>query len=345
MQYAISYAIVTLVALGATLFITLLNIRHAKSDMKQLNFRVVSVELLTLTIWVTLFTRLMQADNAEARLLNLILFVLAIGFGVLLIRGTLHELRTREAVTQLLYRLNTMNRRLRELDHQKSEFVSLTSHQLRGPLSSVQGHVSMVLDGEYGKVPDHLTEPLERIAASSKNLGNILNDFLDVAKIEKGELEYEIRPFNLVPIVNDVMEDLEILCNQAEIECKQSYDEKDLITVVGDPIRLREVLVKIIDNAVKYTPAGSVSVSIGIKNKDAIITISDTGIGITSKDMQEMFHKFKRGDNAADVSVIGTGLGLYAAKEMVEAQGGRIWVDSPGKNKGSRFYIALPLQR
>jgi len=344
MQFALTYAVITLVALVSTLFIIVLNVRHARSDMRQLNFRIVSIELLALTIWVTLFTRLLQSATPEEKLSHLILFLLAVAFGVLLIRGTLHEIRTHESVTQLLVKLNMVNKRLRDLDTQKTEFVSLTSHQLRGPLSAVQGHTSMILNGDFGEVPDHLRKPLERTFVSSKTLGGLLNDFLDVARIEKGEIDYKIEPFNVVHAVGDVMNDFELLCKQAELECKKTYTTKDCITVLGDPVRFKEVFSKVLDNAVKYTPSGSVTVSISIKHHDAVISIVDTGIGITRKDMDGMFHKFKRADNANDVSVTGSGLGLYAAKQMIEAQGGRIWVDSPGKNKGTRFYIALPLQ-
>lgn len=344
MQLAISYAVISLVALCATLFVAALNIKQARQDVRKLDFRAVSVELLTLTIWVILFIRLMHATTPLEQLGYLVLFILSVIFGTLLIVGTLRELRTRKAVHDMLDGLQKMNARLRELDAQKTEFISLASHQLRGPLAAIHGHASMLLEGEFGRVPKTLKEPLEKIFASSQSLGVLINDFLDVAKLEKGELQYHIAPFNIVHVLDSVVNDFEVLIDQAELRCTKTYDPHDSITVLGDAVKVREVLIKVLDNAIKYTPAGNITISVALRNHDAIITIADTGIGILQDDMHDMFKKFKRANNASEVSVSGSGLGLYAAKEMIEAQGGRIWVQSPGKNKGTRFFIALPLR-
>jgi len=344
MELAISYAVISLVALCATIFVAALNLKQARHDVRQLDFRVISIELLTLTIWVVLFTKLVSATTPQNQFGYLILFILAISFGVLLIQNTLREMRTRKAVQELLGTLNKMNIRLRELDTQKTEFVSLASHQLRGPLAAIHGHATMMIEEEYGKVPKHLQEPLRKIVASSQSLGVLINDFLDVARLERGDLEYKIEPFNLVEVLDATVSDFEILMTQAELECKKTYDSHDSITVLGDPIKMRHIFTKLLDNAIKYTPAGMISISVAVKSHDAIISISDSGIGVFEEDMQEMFKKFKRANNASEVSVSGSGLGLYTAKEMIEAQGGRIWVESPGKNKGTRFFIALPLR-
>lgn len=344
MQLAISYAVISLVALCATLFVAALNIKQARQDVRKLDFRAVSVELLTLTIWVILFIRLINAGSPLEQLGYLILFILSVTFGTLLIVSTLRELRTRKAVHEMLEGLQKMNARLRELDAQKTEFISLASHQLRGPLAAIHGHASMLLEEEFGRVPKTLRSPLEKIFASSQSLSVLINDFLDVAKLEKGELQYHIAPFNVVAVLDSVVNDFEVLIQQAELTCTKTYDPHDSITVLGDTIKVREIFTKVLDNAIKYTPAGGITVSVAVRNHDAVITITDTGIGILKDDMHDMFKKFKRAVNASEVSVSGSGLGLYAAKEMLEAQGGRIWVQSPGKNKGTRFFIALPLR-
>lgn len=340
----ISYTVVTLVVLTATIFIALLNIRCARQHINELDFRVVSVELITLTVWVVFFIKLFITETTETTLSRIFLFILAIICGALLIRSTLKELHTRSAVHDLLNTLHTTNIRLRELDAQKTEFISLASHQLRGPLTSVKGYATMVLEGDFGKIPKKLEEPLRRIFTSSQSLSSLINDFLDVTKLEKGELKYHIEPFNIVATVDSVISDFEIIIKQAGLRCVKTFDPHDQITVLGDQLKMRQVLMKVLDNAVKYTPMGSITISIAMKQHTAIISISDTGIGVLHNDMQDMFKKFKRAHNASEISVSGSGLGLYVAKEMVEAQGGTIWVESPGKNKGTRFFITLPLR-
>jgi signal transduction histidine kinase len=117
-----------------------------------------------------------------------------------------------------------------------------------------------------------------------------------------------------------------------------------VVTVLGDAAKIEKMFRILFENAVIYTPAGKITVSVAEKEKDAIITITDTGIGIPAEDIEHLFKKFKRASNANSVSVLGSGLGLFVAKEIVEAHGGRIWVASPGVNQGARFFVALPLK-
>lgn len=340
-----SFSFVTLISLCATIFIVLLNLQHAKENLRALDFKTVVIELVTLTIWVSMFIRFLKADTPDESLANLVLFILSIAFGVLLIRSVMRERRIRGTVDKLKIKQNEINIRLRNLDLEKTEFVSLASHQLRGPLSSIQGYSSMIMEGEFGKVPKHLVDPINKILQSSRVMGNLINDFLDVTKIEKNELEYDIQSIDLVKIVDSVVENFSLAFERDEIKLISSHNKNEEVIVLGDPIRIQQMLGKILDNALKYTKIGSVTVSLAIKNGDAIVTVSDTGIGIKEDEIKELFKKFKRADNANGISIVGSGLGLYVAKEIAEAQGGRIWVESQGVGRGSKFFVALPLSR
>ena len=257
----------------------------------------------------------------------------------------MREMRIRESVDRLRNRQNEVNIRLKKIDQEKTEFVSLASHQLRGPLSSIQGYSSMLLEEDFGKVPKGLKEPITRIFESSRAMGALLNDFLDVTNIEKAEIEYDIGPINLIELLESVTDDFTLSFQRDEIELKKTYDPDSKIEIMGDSLRIRQMLNKILDNSLKYTPVGAVTVSVAEKNGDAVITVSDTGIGIAHDQIKDLFHKFKRASNANGISVTGSGLGLYVAREIAEAQGGRIWVESQGVGKGSIFYIALPVHK
>ena len=255
----------------------------------------------------------------------------------------MREMRIRGSVSRLQTKQSEITSRLRKLDQEKTDFLSLASHQLRGPLSSIHGYSSMISEGEFGKLPKHLEDPIRKILESSRAMNALINDFLDVTKIEKNELEYVIEEVNIGNIIDDVVEDFSVAFERDEIELKSTHNSKDNVMVLADPLRVKQILNKILDNALKYTQVGSVTVSLAVKHDDAIVTVSDTGIGIEEDQIKELFKKFKRADNANDATVIGSGLGLYVAKEVAESQGGRIWVESQGAGKGSKFYIALPI--
>ena len=343
MEIALAYSVVTLVTLGAIAFIVILNIRQSKNHVKNLDFRTVVIELITLTIWVSMLIRFIQTDSPTDALANFILFILSIVFGILLIRSSIREMKIRGSVDRLRVKQADINKRLRKLDQEKTDFLSLASHQLRGPLSSINGYASMIAEGEFGKLPKHLEDPVHKIIQSGRAMNALINDFLDVTQIENNELEYEIKEVNLGDVLDSVVEDYSTAFKREDIALKSTHNKKDSVIVLADPLRVRQILNKIIDNSLKYTQIGSVTISLAIKNDDAIITIADTGIGIEAHQIKELFKKFVRADNANDATVIGSGLGLYVAKEIAESQGGRIWVESQGAGRGSKFYVALPM--
>jgi signal transduction histidine kinase len=344
MDLAISYAVVSLVTLCAVVFLLALNFKHARRDIRQLDFRLVSMQLITLTLWVLLGTKLLDIATPREQLGYLFLFVVAFVVGILLLIHTYREVGRQQTVYELLHHLHGNNDRLKEIDAQKTEFVSLASHQLRRPLTAIHGHATMMLEGEFGKVPKALEEPLKKIIASSTSLGDIVNDFLDVAHLEKGELTYTIKPFNLIDTLNSALVPCEKACAKNHVAFTKTFDGDDVVIVLGDAAKIEKMFRILFENAVMYTPAGKITVSVAQKEKDAIITIADSGIGIPKEDIEHLFKKFKRASNANNASVLGSGLGLFVAKEIVEAHGGRIWVESPGVNKGARFFVALPLK-
>lgn len=344
-EFVFSYTVITLVSLLSTIFIVLLNINQAKMNIHHIDFKTIVIELITMTIWVMMFIQFIRSDSPRESLLNLILLIFSFAFGTLLIKNIIKESTIRKNITNLKKRQEEVNGRLKELDKEKTDFISLVSHQLRGPLSSIQGYSSMILEEEFGKVPKRLSDPINKIFESSRIMGSLVNDFLDVTRIEKNELDYKIKPFDLVKILDSVSEDFSLLFEQNKVELIKTYNKNDDVIVIADSIRIKQVLSKLLDNALKYTPVGSVTLSLAIKDNDAIITISDTGIGITQDEIRDLFKKFKRGSTASSTSVHGSGLGLYVAKEIIESQGGKIWVESQGVGKGSKFYVAISISQ
>ncbi|MBP9763404.1 MAG: HAMP domain-containing histidine kinase [Candidatus Pacebacteria bacterium] len=274
-----------------------------------------------------------------------IIFIFSIIIGLILIRNSFQEDRQVKTIYLLVDKLKEINERLLELDNLKTEFVSLASHQLRSPLAKIQGYSSMILEEEYGKFPEYLKEPLQRIFLSSQNLGSLLNDFLDVAQIEKGEAVYNLNPISIVEVLNKVEENFKDVFDNTGILFKTTYDKSSDLKILGDFKKVVSAISKILDNAIRYTPQGQIIISLAEKNNDLIITIKDTGVGIEQSEIEELFKKFKRGKNSYNVSVSGSGLGLYVAREIVESQEGRIWLKSEGEGRGTTAFIAFPLLR
>ncbi len=316
---------------------------------KLFNAKVIATEILVFFIAIILFAQALLSQSVTEFVLRGALATLVAVFGYLLIRSVYREVEQREKIQKLagdLERVNeklaTANERLKELDQLKSEFVSLATHQIRGPLTAMKGYASMILEGDYGEVPQNLRETIDTIYQSSKSLAVIVDDFLNVSRIEQGRMKYELTTFDICALVNEAVN-----------EAKPNIEKKGLavsvslcpepINVRGDRGKIKQVIGNILDNAAKYTQKGSINVSL-VSDKakgQATLAIKDTGVGIRPETIPHLFQKFSRAEDASKFNIFGTGLGLYVAKEMIKAHGGRIWVESFGEGKGSTFFVEL----
>lgn len=221
------------------------------------------------------------------------------------------------------------------------EFVSLATHQIRGPLGSIRGYVSMILDGDYGPVPLELIEPLNLILKSADSLGKTVNDFLDTSKMEQGQMRYYLKDFDLTELVQQVVKEMYLTIGE-NVELKVDLPKQPIL-IHGDKTKIRHVLLNLIDNANKYTEKGYIEISLNKKSDNkAVFAVKDSGIGVSKEIIPTLFQKFSRAPEASKVNSTGTGLGLYVVRKMVEAHHGRVWVESAGEGKGTQFYVELP---
>ncbi len=238
--------------------------------------------------------------------------------------------------------LQVANEKLKSLDKLKTEFLSLAAHQLRSPLTAIRGYTSMLLEGSFGNVDEKQKEAINRVYESSTHLTKVVEDLLNVSKIEAGGMKYEMAPFDLEKPVHDLATDLSVTAQKKGLALTFTTDQKGPYTVNGDMEKLRQVFLNIIDNSIKYTEKGSVTVSLA---RDATagtirMNVTDTGMGISAEEKEKLFQKFSRGAGGK-TNTGGSGLGLYLAKQIVEAHGGHIVIDSPGAGLGSTFAIEL----
>jgi signal transduction histidine kinase len=316
---------------------------YAIIKYKLFNVKVIATELLVFALWIFILMRTIVATSMNDRIINGLLLLVTIVIGLLLMRSVFKEVSQRERLQKLTIELENANEKLKGLDKLKTEFISLASHQLRSPLTAIKGYASMLLEGSFKEitVPEQKTA-VDRIFQSSQNLTRVVEDLLDVSKIEQGGMKYEMSPVDMKKLAKDIADELKISAKNKNIEL--TFVEKDLGSYVAkaDPVKIRQAVLNLIDNSIKYTQKGFIKV---IMTKPEVgkfrISITDSGMGISKENMGKLFEKFSRGDGGK-VNAGGSGLGLYLVKEIVEAHSGKVWAESPGEGQGSSFIIELP---
>jgi len=325
----------TIMFLGAIAFTI---IRH-----KLFNVRIFVVELLTYIIWIVFSLDLFQSLTWKERLFKATLFTLSIIFGILLIRSVKKEVKQREEMEKLTKELEKANEKLKKLDAMKDEFISIASHQLRTPLTVIKGYLSMIMEGDFGRVVVKQKEPMEKITESSNRLVQLVENMLNVSRIESGRLKFNFVDIQLENLVKSVVDELEPRAKLKLLRLNYEMPPSPLSKIKIDEEKIRQVVINLIENSIKYTNQGSVNVSLKQNGKTMEFSVSDTGAGIKSEDLPKLFQKFSRGTGST-ASVDGTGLGLYVARQMVEAHKGRIWAESKGEGTGSKFSFSLPIK-
>ncbi|MFA6918975.1 MAG: ATP-binding protein [Patescibacteria group bacterium] len=252
------------------------------------------------------------------------------------------NLHLKDEVKKATGKLEAANKELQRLDDAKSEFLSIASHQLRTPLTITKGYVSMMNEGSFGKVPKIIKENLGKIYIANERLLNLVENLLDISRIEAGRLEFNLEPVDLVETAKALVSDFQERAKAKKLKLEFFPDPK-LPKCQADAQKIKEVISNLIDNSVKYTNKGEIIIGIHQESQSLIFSCQDTGMGIEPEDLPRLFNKFVRGKGMMTVHTEGTGLGLYFARVVIENMGGRIWAESPGKNRGSKFAFSLPL--
>ncbi|MEA3293034.1 MAG: ATP-binding protein [Patescibacteria group bacterium] len=235
-------------------------------------------------------------------------------------------------------------KKLEKLDKAKSEFIAITSHQLRTPLTIIKGYLSMALDGTYGGVSKKLQRVMKNIYESNERLIRLVNSLLNISRIETGKIALNIEKISLEKLISDIVSELKIEAKNKKIYLRFQKPKTSLSKISIDKDKMRQCIVNLIDNAIKYTEKGGVVIKL-IKEKTKIkIIVSDTGHGIAKEEISRLFESFSRGKAGNKLYTEGAGIGLYVAKSFVKMHKGKIYAKSEGKDKGSAFYIELPIR-
>ncbi len=232
--------------------------------------------------------------------------------------------------------------RLREVDKLKSQFLANMSHELRTPLNSIIGYAEVLMDGIDGDLTEEANEDVKAIHNGGKHLLSIINDILDLAKIEAGQMFIDQRETDLMQVVNEVVNTVRILASNKGLELNVQTNG-NVPLVLGDPTRLKQIILNLVNNSIKFTEHGSVTIGIdGYNDRSLSVSVQDTGMGLTPAEMDGLFQQFHQVDGSATRRAGGTGLGLVITRHFVEMHGGEIHVESE-KGVGSTFWFTLPI--
>ena len=314
------------------------------------NLKIVATQTFVTIISLVYFGKVLISPSLGDRIGDGVIFIATVFFGVLLVQSVKKEVRAREEIRVLAKRLTESNwelartnERLRVLDQRKSEFVSIVSHQLRTPITAIKGYTSMILEESYGPVPDPIKAPIEKVFFSSKRLAEMVDDFLDLSKIEQGKMSYNFTSVDVKEMLMDIAEEFTPVAKKKNLGLTFTTIGEGVFIVTADKGKVRQIFTNLIDNSIKYTPEGGISISLE-KNSGrgtVVVQIKDTGIGLSQDDIHHLFGKFTRGEGGQKEYTEGSGLGLYVAKKILEAHHWKIWVDSPGIGKGAEFTVEL----
>lgn len=333
------YPVVFLSAIPFALILAYAIIRHNALDLKTITVEVVVTLLNLAAIADVIFAKTIVEFLFRA-IIILVVFI----FSIVLVRSVKKEIRRREEITKLADSLETANAQLKELDQQKTEFLSIASHQLRTPLSILKGYIELIKDGAYGKIGTKTVRVLDEMDVNNEHLVKLVDEFLDITHIEQGRIKYNFKSENICEITDNAIHELLDRASQKGLDIRWACP-RDKKNVYCDKEKVYNVVFNFIDNAIKYTENGIIKITLENEMNGVAFKVQDQGIGFDKSDEASFYQKFYRGNNVKGMNVNGTGLGLYVCRKFIEAHGGKVWAHSNGIGQGSEFGFWIPFSK
>ena len=315
---------------------------YAIARYETLRAKLVSVQFFGAAVMLLIGAQFFFVEETLGIILIIGTLILTTLFSMIMTRAIKTELKRKDDLQELTISLTTANKQLKELDNAKTEFLSIASHQLRTPLTAIKGYISLILEGSYGEVSATVQDVLNKLYLVNSRMVNLAEDLLNVTRIDAGRVQYNYHKAVLEKVLQEAVEVFRLTAQEKGLDLNLELPEMPLPEMTIDARKIQEVCSNLIDNSIKYTKTGSVAIKLMALQDRAVISVQDTGIGILPENKDKLFAKFVRSKETNILDVSGTGLGLYVGKNFVEAHGGRIYAESDGRDKGSKFIIELP---
>ncbi|GIW65565.1 MAG: hypothetical protein KatS3mg094_084 [Candidatus Parcubacteria bacterium] len=289
-----------------------------------LNIKFILIDILISILLILTAFQILISINFIEILIRIIIFIFILIVSLITIQSVRKEVELRE--------------KLEKLNRIKSEFLSFASHQVKAPMAVVKGYAELIADG-IENVPEQAKDFAKKIKDSVDKLLVLIEQFMDYRRIEEGKMDLNFEEVEIISLIKEILNNFTILAKEKNLELSLETNLEQIILKV-DKLRFSQVIQNLIDNAIKYTPQGWVKVSVYKQNNELIICVSDSGIGMSKELQSKLFGEFVR-DPSIKKEIRGTGLGLYIVKNLVEAHQGRIWAESEGEGRGSKFFVSL----
>jgi signal transduction histidine kinase len=310
---------------------------YAIARHQLLNIRIVGTEVLVLLLLVVTLFQTIYSASAFELIFNIIVFIALLVVSLLMIKSVIHEQKQRDSLEELTLKL-------KEMDKQKNEFISVAAHELRGPLSVIKGYLSLALEGDGGKIPKNACEYLDSAFNSANRMVRLISNLLNVGRIEEGRIVYQMVYLQLSDAIKTVFDEQTQDAKNKDLNIKLDIAKDMISDVYVDKDRILEIIGNLMSNAIKYTAKGSVTLKAYNPTPHLIrVEVADTGPGMKKEEQGHLFQKFYRAKSVA-TAVSGTGLGLYVSRLLVEQFGGKIGCESE-EGKGSTFWFELPIKK
>jgi signal transduction histidine kinase len=310
-------------------------ITYAIFRYKLFNPRAAISELLVFALLLVLLVRVLLVGSFGEWWLDISILAAASVLGALLIGSVSNDIRQREII-------EAQRDAIERASAEKSEFMSFASHEIRNPVTGIRGYASLMLEGNAGTLDPDARKTVGKISTLAEDVLQLIAQYLSKSKIELRQITYQPVLFDLAVVTKEMTDAMRPQAVKKGLTLRLSSLEDVEMPVRADVNKIKEVIRNLVDNAIKYTPAGSVAVSAERHGATARLLVTDTGAGISPEALPRLFNKFSRAD-IHGANLEGSGIGLYLAKTFVEAQGGTIRAESPGEGNGSTFTIELPL--
>lgn len=307
---------------------------------KLFNIKVIGANVLVITLWVATASLFAVQDINTSHAVIAATLILTTIFGFILINSVRKEVSQREKIENLAKDLEKVNENLTFANERQENLIHFINHQVKGFFTKSKYIFAALLEGDYGVLNKEM-ESIVKEGLRSDNEGiAMVEDILNASNVKSGAVKYNKSAMNFKELVLSVVSDQEKIACDKNLSFEANIDEEDY-KILGDEFQLKNVVKNLIDNSIKYTPTGKVTVSLFKADGKILFSVKDTGVGLTKEDKQRLFTEGGKGKNSQKINVNSTGFGLFIAKNIVLAHNGKIWAESEGEGKGSQFYVEL----
>lgn len=297
--------------------------------------RILLIDTLVVALFIDLLSLFFVRIENYQIYANTVAILIMIPLGYTLVTGIRREVKARKEIETLAENLEKANK-------QQVVLIHFITHQIKGFVAKSRNIFAMLLDGDYGQIPEPMKPIVEEGFRSDTKGATTIQEILNASNIKSGKVTYANAPFDLKGLTNEILKDLKPAADTKGLALTLEAPEESY-SVNGDRMQMQNALKNLIDNSIKYTPSGSVTISISRQEGKLRFEIKDTGVGITPEDMAHLFTEGGHGKESQLINVDSTGFGLYIVKNIIEAHHGKVWAESEGKGKGSHFIVELPV--